>query len=250
MKDRIIAFLKIGKKEFQKKIYQEGQFYMNTSEYFRQMAQEDSSGLVGDIHETSFPRDYAIKVSDIELNAFGEDDDCMAMTLGVDTCIFCFYAITLSMCKGNGSSVYFKIPSSTLKGIINSGNPEDYEVVLFLNPESLINRINERIISLNLYHKDGRVLYDNHYFDMDVQFLTEDMNSFAVELCFHKCKKFSNQQEYRIVIVNDSCEARNDIIIGALSSDEYEVFPIISIDEDMMIQWAKSNSNISFDSLV
>ncbi|MCR5141460.1 MAG: hypothetical protein K6C68_02885 [Ruminococcus sp.] len=237
MKRDIIAFIRIAKKDYQEKIYKTGQFFMNTSEYFREMAQKDNSGLVGDIHETSFPRNYVINASGLELRAFDEsDDDCQALALGLNTCIFCFYAITPEMCKEKDGALYFSVPADTIKGIVGNDDPKLYEIVLFSNPIKLLNMLNDKIDSMNLYHKDGIVTYDDHLFDIDKSLMVTDINSFGTELCFHKCRKFSNQNEYRIVIVNDSNSARDDIIIGKLDTSEYRTFIVPSVDTDIIIR--------------
>ena len=237
MKKDIIAFIRIAKKEFQEKIYKYGQFYMNTSEYFRAMAQNDNSGLVGDIHETSFPRNYVINASGLELRAFDDyDDDCQAMSLGINTCIFCFYAIIRDDCINKDGAMYFTIPTDTIKGIIGDNDPNLYEIVLFSNPCKLLNLINEKLDTLALNHQDNIVSYDDHYFNIDESLLYTDINSFGMELCFHKCKRFSNQNEYRIVIVNDSNNARDDVIIGALDASDYKTFIVPSIDYDLTIK--------------
>lgn len=237
MKKDIIAFIRIAKKEYQEKIYKKGQFYMNTSEYFRAMAQNDNSGLVGDIHETSFPRNYVINASGLELRAFDDnDDDCQAMALGINTCIFCFYAITHDNCINKDGSLFFTVPADTIRGIIGDDDPNLYEIVLFSNPCKLLNMINEMLDTMALDHRDDIVTYDDHYFDIDNSLLCSDINSFGMELCFHKCKKFSNQNEYRIVIVNDSDNARDDVIIGELGASDYKTFIVPSINNDVTIK--------------
>lgn len=237
METKIIAMLRIAKKEYQEKIYKTGQFYMNTSEYFREMAQKDNSGLIGDIHETSFPRNYRIVASGLEMRAFDEsDDECQAMTLGINTCIFCFYAISREMCKDIDGTLYYTIPRSTIEGIIGSDDPNRYEIVLFMQPELLVQKINKKIDSLGLNHSDGMVVYDDHCFNISPELMLKDLNDFGMQLCFHKCRKFSNQNEYRIVIVNDSGRARDDIIIGTLDASEYKTFIVPSIDKNVIIK--------------
>ena len=237
MKKNIIAFIRIAKKEFQEKIYKYGQFYMNTSEHFRAMAQNDNSGLVGDIHEGSFPRNYVINASGLEFRAFDDDDDdCQAMALDINTCIFCFYAITRDDCVKKNGAIYFTVPTDAIKGIVGDDDPNLYEIVLFSHPCKLLNMINETIDTKTLIHRDGIVLYDDHYFHTDASLIITDINSFGIELCFHKCKRFSNQNEYRIVIVNDSKNARDDIIIGALGASDYKTFIVPSIDNDVTIK--------------
>lgn len=237
MKNDIIAFIRVAKKEYQEKIYKYGQFYMNTSEYFREIAQKDNSGLVGDIHETSFPRNFIINVSGSELKAFDDsDDDCQALAFGINTCIFCFYAITIEMCEKKDGALYFTVPADTIKGIVGDDASRLYEIVLFSNPVKLLNMINDKIDSLNLNHRDDIVLYDDCYFDIAASLMCTDINCFGMELCFHKCKKFSNQNEYRIVIINDSDNPRDDIVIGALDDSDYKHFDISSSESEQRIK--------------
>lgn len=236
MAEKLVALLKIGKKEFQHHIYDDGQFYMTPSKYFYTKAQEDKDSMVFDLHESSFPRNTVFTIGEESLTPFDvEDDYSTAINLGINTCIFCCYAIMENQVKTEAGKTYFTVPKELIKSFVGEQPPRDFEIIVLKTPSDILQRIVSCATNLNLPIAVNRVCYDDHDFDCSLSLLSEDINKFALELCFHKCKKYASQNEFRIAIVNSLDAAREDIKIGQLSSVEYSKFEIISLETDIRI---------------
>lgn len=217
--NRILYLVKISKQEYLKKTVRKGNFYMNTCKSFRKMAIEKEGGLVGDLHECSFPVGTKFGSEYSQIISLNEDDtESIAMCCAANYCIYCTYAVFAEAFPNCAI-----IPKEVFTGIIGNDDPTQYGVLLFKKPATIIDKIIAELSIRGLSGRCDRISYDDHKFCSQYPFLSKD---YILDLCFHKRKDFEGQNEYRIATINTEGGAIDDLYIGELKDDEYEMIPI------------------------
>lgn len=216
---RVLYLVKIGEKKYLDETVSEGKFYMNTCEYFREKAIDEGGDLVGDLQECSFPQGTEIKIGDVTMTPFDKNDpESTAMCYGANYCIYCTYSVLAGTIPSPAI-----IPTNVFTGIIGNDDPSKYNVLLFKNPDSIIQRITSKLSIRGLPGRCDFVSYDDHVFCPPYRF---GSNEYILDLCFHKRRDFKGQNEYRIATINTENVAIADLCIGKLSDDDYEEIPI------------------------
>ncbi|MGN0766224.1 MAG: hypothetical protein ACI4NF_00620 [Christensenellales bacterium] len=238
MGEKILYLAKISKKEFLEGTCTNGRIYMNTCERFRIMAAEEGGDLVGDLHECSFPAGTEISFGNITMKSFDEEDEEVnAMCCAANYCVYCTYAIIADSLPNEGV-----ISSEVFQGIVGENDPSEYAVLLFKQPYTLVRKVVTALSNRGLEGRCDLIAYDDHEFVSTYRFGSKE---YILDLCFHKRSKYRNQKEYRIATINAKNEAIEDLYIGRLEEDEYEMIPI-QMNKDLHIITGTDSTDVSY----
>lgn len=239
MGEKILYLAKISKKEFLEETSANGRIYMNTCERFRIMAAEEGGDLVGDLHECSFPASTEISFGSITMKSFEEEnEEVNAMCCAANYCVYCTYAIIADSLPNEGV-----ITSEVFQGIIGENDPSEYAVLLFKQPYTLVQKVATALSNRGLEGRCDLIAYDDHEFVSPYRFGSKE---YILDLCFHKRNKFRNQKEYRIATINMENKAIDDLSVGKLEEEEYDMIPI-QMNKDLYIITGTNTSDVSFE---
>ena len=234
----ILYLVKIGKKEYLDKTISKGEFYMNTCEYFRERAIDEGGNMVGDLQECSLPQGTVIITNEAVMTSFDKNDpESASLCYGANYCIYCTYAV---LSEAIPSSAI--IPANVFAGIISNEDPNQYGVLLFKNPATIIEKIAAALSARGLPERCDLVSYDDHVFCSPYRIRSKE---YILDLCFHKRKDFEGQNEYRIATINTEKAAIDDLCIGKLKEGDYEEISI-QPGKSLHIETGDTPSKITF----
>ena len=218
-----IALFKIIENEYAEKTAKEGQMYFNTLSYFRTAATEKGRQAVGDATEaclTHKVEEYI--VFEDEMYQIHGKSSGYNVRISNNQCVYCLYAVEKEKFKEISENKYrYIIPYSTLSEICaDKGGIENCSIIAF--SEKILYKLQHQLTKRNFSHAGGKISYD------DFEYVPKhDINSFeySLESAFHKEKKYSYQNEFRIVTIN-SVNSPIDKLTLSLSSNDFCVIPL------------------------
>lgn len=213
--DYILAY-KIIENQYIENFLDRGQIYFGLLQDYRKMENEDKRDI-GDSNEAALTNQV---LQYVDMN--GEWEEIHGPNVGntvrinANQCAFCFYMVGLkSFDKQEENKYRFLIDYSTLeKFCADKGGVANCSIIIFWADtiQGIYNALKER----NFPYAGGKIMYDN--LDYQPQY---DIGSwqYALECCFHKRKKYSYQNEFRIVALNTQNSAIDDLFVESIKQD-------------------------------
>lgn len=213
--DHILAY-KIIENKYIKNFLDRGQIYFGLLRIYREMESEDKSDI-GDLYEAALTN-QVIQYMDIDGKLIEIHGPNVGNTVRINAnqCAFCFYIVGLNSFEKCAEDKYrFSIHHSILETICaDKGGVENCSIIIF--GHNTIQGIYKALQERNLPYAGSKVIYD----DLNYQ-PKHDIGStqYALECCFHKRKKYSYQNEFRIVALNTQDRVIDDLFVESAKQD-------------------------------
>lgn len=224
----IFALVKLFQKQEYLDDFLNGSLYMNTVAFFQNEEQNNES--IYDKYESTSahwqPNQVEMKFNEIVITPNDLAGPVVIQTKAFDNFnIFCMYAINSGNCKELNDDNYEEFINSLR---IHKKNNEfgDFSVIV-TNVTEFFERVKQAIMKNNFYMKANFIDYYND--EYHGSFIS------GIEALFHKKKKFSFQNEYRIVINNMT---NNNQAYRLEIGDISDICSISSIDEINKAEWS------------
>jgi len=138
------------------------------------------------------------------------------------------YGIHLNEDNVNDETYRHIISKNLIRSFVASNNSfSDYAILLFRRPDLFLEKVHDALYDRGMEGGIGFVKYDDHEYKYDEETITSREK--AIGACFHKRKRYAEQSEYRIVVINEGNVALSDFFIGELEKKDYS---LISIEQD------------------
>lgn len=234
-----IALFKITRKEYIEDIINEGHFYFTQAKYFRKMAHENPDSFIYDIDECSQSRrieSYIKNPTDDEYVPIFNASSNYHLAIDNNQCLFCTYSVqrTIYMDSWDSIKKCYKsiVPSCVISELCNQGDINDYGLLIFEFPYKTIEKINQEFKKQHITGAHGHVVYDDNDYVPETDIHSVEH---SIEVCFHKRKRYLNQNEFRIIALNRYHEDLKSIYVGHLDEDEYSRYELIK-NKDLLIE--------------
>lgn len=212
-----LVFFKIVENEHVDSITKNGQIYFGTLAKYREMEKVENKKSIGDQSEASLTHKVSeYIVFEDEIHEIHGKTNGHNIRINNNQCAFCFYALGMkNFDKIAENKIIHIIPYDTLsKMCADKGGINNCSVVIFYS--EVIQKIYFELRKRNLCYAGGRVEYD------DFDYIPKhDINTvaYSIEAAYHKEKKYSYQNEFRIVTINNDNKPLKDLYIDVDKDD-------------------------------
>lgn len=221
LKESFLAFLKFGKREHLEAL-QQGKLYMNSLSYFKKMEKENNNKGMGDSDEAS------LVLTELDIKMY--DNDTGKLVLQVpstrgrieDKADSLKPVLCLSYLDFNNLDVKEERKDFIRGNIVfTKEEREEFiknfgDTVLMISAKHFLSSITEAFEKEGIEWDSGKVKYSN--FNINYKDRVEAFMSGGSSKFFWKDIFFSNQKEFRIVILNKDIEEPITIDIGDMTS--------------------------------